>query len=162
MIIRPARMSDASVLADFNIRLAHETEHLSLDPATVLSGVQAALEDPSKGLYFVADASDSVDPAKTDVVGCTMVTHEWSDWRNGDIWWIQSVYVREDHRRKGVFSALYQKVMSEAKSAGVVAVRLYVEKHNAAAQQTYTKLGMGFTEYLVMEQSIDGLSPGKG
>ena len=91
--------------------MAMETENLALDPSTISPGVRAVFADPSRGQYFVAESDGNV-------VGCLMITHEWSDWRNGDIWWIQSVYVHEDFRRKGVFSALYQHVQKVAHAAG--------------------------------------------
>jgi ribosomal protein S18 acetylase RimI-like enzyme len=81
-----------------------------------------------------------------------MITHEWSDWRNGDVWWIQSVYVHPDFRRRGLFRTLYQYVTERAKERGAVGIRLYVEKENANAQRTYASLGMGETHYLVMEE----------
>ena len=142
--IRRARLSDAPTLTAFNAAMALETEHLMLDPTVLAAGVRAGLEDENKARYFVAEM-DGV------VVGQLMLTLEWSDWRNGDIWWIQSVYVHPQSRRKGVFSAIYrhvEKLANESKAAGL---RLYVEQHNQAGQQTYTQLGMGLTEYLVME-----------
>src|SRR5688500_1492020 len=128
--IRPATHADADTLIDFNLRMARETEGLSLDPATLARGVRAALSDPAKALYFVADFG-------RQVVGQLMLTREWSDWRDGDIWWIQSVYVNADHRRRGVFRALYEHTRQRARAAGVVGLRLYVERHNAAAQDVY-------------------------
>ena len=108
------------------------------------AGVRAGLADEAKARYFVAEMDGRV-------VGQLMLTLEWSDWRNGEIWWIQSVYVHADHRRRGVFKAIYRHVESLAKQSGAVGLRLYVEKHNAAAQSTYASLGMNMAEYLVME-----------
>src|SRR5947207_13742177 len=136
--IRSARPDDASIIADFNICMAMETEKLALDPSTIFAGVRAILADASRGEYFVAEIGGSV-------VGCLMITHEWSDWRNGDIWWIQSVYVHADFRRGGVFTALYRHVEREARAAGAVGIRLYMEEENAAAQATYEKVGMKLT-----------------
>ena len=102
---------------------------------------------PRKGLYFVAEI-DGV------VAGQMMITFEWSDWRNGDIWWIQSVYVPAEHRRKGVFKSLYEHVRAEARRRGVVGLRLYVERENQAAQQTYIAMGMHLSHYLLMEETL--------
>jgi len=143
--VRPARMDDDSFLAEGNRRIAAETEELALDPETVLAGVRAALEDPHKALYFVAEVDGR--PA-----GMLMLTHEWSDWRNGDIWWIQSVYVFPEFRRGGVFRALYRHVSLLARESGVAGIRLYVEQENHAAIRTYGSLGMERTRYAVMEQ----------
>ena len=145
VIIRPGEIADAQAIADGNVKMAWETEHLRLDPATVLAGVRAALADAGKARYFIAEVDGAV-------VAQLMLTHEWSDWRNGDIWWIESVYVTEQHRGRGVFGLLYRHVAEAAKRDGVVGLRLYVEKDNAAAQKIYAKLGMSITNYLVMEQ----------
>ena len=151
--VRPARPDDADALVEFNFRMARETEGLSLDPAVLSRGVRAALADPSKALYFVAELPD----APGEVVGQLMLTREWSDWRNGDVWWVQSVYVREDRRRRGVFRALYDHARQQARAApNVVGLRLYVERHNAAAQQVYQRLGMRDAGYLVMEEMFAG------
>lgn len=144
--IRPAVAGDAPTIAEFNIALARETEHLELDPPTVLAGVRALLADAAKGHYFVAaDASGRV-------VSQLMITHEWSDWRNGDLWWIQSVYTHPAHRRKGLFKSLYAHVRRAAKAAHARGLRLYVEHENTPAQHTYHSLGMATTPYRVMEE----------
>jgi GNAT superfamily N-acetyltransferase len=145
MIIRTATPADAQTIAEFNTRMALETEHLHLDPPTVLAGVRAALADPAKAIYFVAEIEGAI-------AAQLMITHEWSDWRNGDIWWIESVYVHSDHRRKGLFRALYEHTKREAQIQNAVGLRLYVERENKNAQQTYTTLGMDLTHYLVMEE----------
>lgn len=143
--VRPARPADAQMIADFNVAMARETESLELDPATVVAGVKQAIGDPARGLYWVATREDAV-------VGCLLVTREWSDWRNGELWWIQSVYVAAAHRRTGVFRRLYGQVRAEAKGAGVIGLRLYVEQENTQAQETYRNLGMSLTHYRVMEE----------
>ncbi len=143
--VRPARMDDEAFLAEGNRRIAAETEELALDSDTVLAGVRAALEDLHKALYFVAEVDGR--PA-----GMLMLTHEWSDWRNGDIWWIQSVYVFPEFRRGGVFRALYRHVSLLARESGVAGIRLYVEQENHAAIRTYGSLGMERARYAVMEQ----------
>ena len=146
--IRDAVPGDAALLADFNDRMARETEGRELDPATIVPGVAALLGDRSKGRYWVAEWNGKV-------VGQIMVTYEWSDWRNGDLWWIQSVYVHPEYRRSGVFSALYRHVESLALTEpGVCGLRLYVDRNNRKAQQTYAKLGMKASNYLVMESML--------
>ena len=142
--VRDATDADAALLADFNVRLARETEALDLDPPTVLRGVRAALADPAKGRYFVAELDGLA-------VGGLLVTREWSDWRDGDLWWIQSVYVVAEARGRGVFRSLYGHVERAARQAGAAGLRLYVERENAAARATYARLGMRETPYRVME-----------
>jgi ribosomal protein S18 acetylase RimI-like enzyme len=144
--LRRATPADAAVIAEFNRCLAHETEGRTLDDATLSAGVAAVLADGTRGLYFVAERDGAV-------VGQLMITTEWSDWRNGWIWWIQSVYVRKDARRQGVFRALYRHVEAAARAdPQVVGLRLYVESENHAAQQTYLEMGMERTGYLVLER----------
>jgi GNAT superfamily N-acetyltransferase len=143
--IRRARPGDAPVVAGFNIALARETEEVTLDPAVIGPGVAAILADPSKGLYFVAEEDGRV-------VGQTMVTFEWSDWRNGNLWWIQSVYVEERARGAGVFRSLYAEVKKEARKAGARGIRLYVFDGNKRAQEVYARLGMEDGHYRVMEE----------
>jgi ribosomal protein S18 acetylase RimI-like enzyme len=144
-IIRPAAPADADTLAAFNVALARESEALALDLDTVRRGVAAAIADPTKGSYRVATRDGSL-------VGQLMLTTEWSDWRCGWWWWIQSVYVRPEARRGGVFRALYRSVLEDADRAGDVrGVRLYVEQENVRAQRTYEALGMRRGRYLVFE-----------
>jgi ribosomal protein S18 acetylase RimI-like enzyme len=145
--VRRALLPDAQTIADYNIAMAAETEHLALDAPTVGAGVRAVFQDSTKGVYYIAESNGRI-------AAQLLVTHEWSDWRNGDIWWIQSVYVHPNFRRQGIYKRLYQHVRAEAKRSGAVALRLYVEKENAAAQQTYRSLNMELTHYLVMEESI--------
>jgi GNAT superfamily N-acetyltransferase len=147
IVIRDAKISDAPMIADFNAAMALETENLKLDPPTVLAGVRAVFSDPSRGRYFVATMADKI-------VGQLLITHEWSDWRNGDIWWIESVYVHPDHRRSGVFGTLYNHVRSIAQREHARGLRLYVERENHRAQNTYKMLGMNLTHYLVMEEIL--------
>lgn len=149
LLIRAATVDDLETIADFNARLATETEDRSLDPETLLQGVRALLSDATRGSYYVACANGRL-------VGQIMHTREWSDWRNGDIWWIQSVYVHPDHRRGGVFRALYAHVKTLAESdQGVVGLRLYVEHNNLVAQATYEGLGMTSARYRIMEHLFD-------
>lgn len=143
--IRDAAPADASVIADFNAAMAKETEGKTLDPARLRAGVEAVLRDDANGRYWVAETDGRV-------VGQLPVTYEWSDWRNGRFWWIQSVYVHAGFRRQGVFAALYRHVESCARADGnACGLRLYVDKENRRAQDTYVALGMSFPGYLVME-----------
>ena len=146
---RVAVAEDAATLAGFNRAMALETESKSLPMETLLPAVQAVLRDPRHGFYLVADSGN-------EIAGSLLVTFEWSDWRNGRMWWIQSVYVRPAHRRRGVYRALHEAVRERARAAGdVVGVRLYVERENVAAQRTYAALGMAETPYRVYEELLD-------
>jgi GNAT superfamily N-acetyltransferase len=129
------------VIVEFNIQLALETEGKQLDPAVLARGVARALAHPDGLRYWVAETARGEGGAAT-VVGQAAVTREWSDWRDGWLWWFQSVYVHPDHRRRGVFRALHQQIKSAARAAGdVIGLRLYVEKANQRAHQTYQALG---------------------
>lgn len=143
-LVRPGRPDDAATLADYNAAMALETEGHALDRPTLDAGVRAALADANKARYFVAEVEGRV-------AGMLMITLEWSDWRNGEIWWIESVYVHPDFRRLGVFTALYGHVEALAKQSNVIGLRLYVMQDNLNAQQTYRRLGMDLSGYLVME-----------
>jgi ribosomal protein S18 acetylase RimI-like enzyme len=144
--IRLACPDDWPTIVDFNCRLAEESEGKTLDRAHVEPGVKAVLADPQKGRYFIAAIAGQP-------VGQLMHTREWSDWRNGDIWWLQSVYVHRDYRRQGVFRALFDRLQSEAEAdPAVVGLRLYVEEHNTRAHETYRGLGMTPGGYFVMEK----------
>src|SRR5688572_31095149 len=139
--IRRAHLADAPVIADFNIRLAAESEHLRLDQACVAAGVAAVLGDAAKGIYFVAEIDGSV-------VGQLMITYEWSDWRNGNLWWIQSVYVKEGFRTRGVFRSLFRHLENLARTRDDVAgLRLYMHADNERARKTYERLGMKNSDY---------------
>jgi len=145
LTVRDANLNDLARIVAFNSRMARETEGKSLDETLISAGAAALLGSQDKGRYWVAEGEDGV-------IGQIMVTYEWSDWRNGVLWWIQSVYVHENHRRQGVFSALYRHVESLAMSDdGVRGIRLYVEQENLRAQSTYRSLGMESTGYQVME-----------
>jgi GNAT superfamily N-acetyltransferase len=150
MKIRTATQNDADVIADFNIRLAWETEALKLDPEVVRRGVAALFTDAGKGIYFIADIDRKI-------AGQLMITYEWSDWRDGNIWWIQSVYVKEEFRGRGVFRALFEYVEKLAEAAPeVCALRLYMDKHNDQARRVYCKLGMIESSYVVFEKGLRG------
>ncbi len=146
MHVRAAQMEDLPTIIEFNRRLALETEAITLSVEILTQGVRAALLDPAKARYFVAEVDGQV-------VGQLMHTREWSDWRNGDLWWLQSVYVREDFRRAGVFRRLVEHLRTEAQAApNVVGLRLYVEEHNDRAAATYDRLGLPAAGYVVREQ----------
>lgn len=145
IIIRAACYEDWPVIADYNCRLAWETEHKRLDPAKIEPGVQAVLNDPAKGRYFVAEVDGQV-------VGQLMHTWEWSDWRNGQIWWVQSVFVAPEFRQQGIFKRLFEYLATLATAEHVLGIRLYVEDQNARAQRTYQQLGLTEPGYRVMER----------
>jgi GNAT superfamily N-acetyltransferase len=146
--IRDGRPGDAAIIAAYNSAMARETEGRGLDPGVIGPGVEALLQDERKGRYWVAECNGKV-------IGQLMVTYEWSDWRNGMIWWIQSVYVAPEWRRKGVFSALFHHVKSLVEvTPKAVGLRLYVEESNTRAQGTYAALGMAKPNYIVMEAML--------
>ncbi len=145
-LIRRAAPADAAVVCEFNRLLAHESEGVVLDPAQLGPGVDAVLADAAKGIYFLAEREGAV-------VGQTCITFEFSDWRNGWFWWIQSVYVVPEARRTGVFRALYRHVEDAARAdPAVIGIRLYVERDNRTAHDTYQRLGLHWTHYRVMEK----------
>lgn len=145
MQIRIAESGDHQAIVSFNQAMAEETEGKRLDHDTLSSGVAAVLNDNSKGFYLVAEEQG-------EIVGSLMVTYEWSDWRNGTFYWIQSVYIVPAHRRKGIYSSLYRKVQEMAEAnEDVCGYRLYVEKENTAAQKTYQALGMNESHYHMYE-----------
>lgn len=145
--IREATPADRDVLVEFARAMAMETERLELDLPTVRAGVAALLADPGRGRVFVVDVDGQ--PAAT-----LMITYEWSDWRNGFFWWIQSVYVAPEHRRRGLYRMLHEHVRDlAAKTDGVYGLRLYVERENVNAQATYRRMGMHETHYRIYEQA---------
>ena len=146
--IRYATKRDTNSIASFNSTMAMETEDKLLNAETVQKGVENAFENNKKGFYLIAESDGTQ-------VGQLMITKEWSDWRNGDFWWIQSVYVHPDFRGKGIYKQLYDKVKKLAQSNGrVCGIRLYVEKENITAQKVYSKLGMIETDYLLYEEEF--------
>lgn len=147
IIIRRATLADLEIIVAFNAAMALETEKLALDPQVLRAGVAAALENPMIGPYYVAECEGAV-------VGQLMITFEWSDWRNANIWWVQSVYVAKPFRRRGIFRLLYQHVRNEAQSRpDVCGIRLYAYNENHRALQTYRDLGMKVTKYVVCDDS---------
>ena len=150
ILIRKASSTDHAVVTSFNRALAEESEGKTLDERTVSEGVHAALCDPSRCVYYLAECAGAV-------VGQTMITTEWSDWRCGWFWWIQSVYVAPAHRRHGVFRALHQYIRDEARARGdVCGLRLYAHHTNENALRTYERLGMERCDYILLEEDWSG------
>ncbi|MDP6040508.1 MAG: GNAT family N-acetyltransferase [Candidatus Latescibacteria bacterium] len=148
--VQPGRREDASSIVDFQIRLAQETEDFELDRPTVELGVQAVFDDAKKGAYWVAEAND-------EVVGCLLTVPEWSDWRNGTVLWIHSVYVIPEMRRQGVFRAMYDALKVQVEDSGDLrGLRLYVETENERAQRTYEAMGMNGDHYRMFEWMREG------
>jgi GNAT superfamily N-acetyltransferase len=146
--VRQAKPEDAPLIAQYNAFMALETENRILDHEILRKGVESVLANPALGLYYVAEVNGRT-------AGQLMITYEWSDWRNGTFWWIQSVYVREEFRGKGVFKALYRYVEAQARlRSDVCGLRLYVENGNERAKRTYEKLGMNRTSYELYERDF--------
>ena len=144
-IIRRAVESDLETLVNFNQAMAWETEQKKLDPETLTRGVSAVLKHRAQAFYLLAQRDNTI-------AGSLMITEEWSDWRAGRFWWIQSVYVAPEFRRQGIYRSLYEEVKTAAEEQGdVCGIRLYVEKENSAAQQTYQQLGMHECQYFMYE-----------
>jgi GNAT superfamily N-acetyltransferase len=144
--VRTGQKKDIDTLTKFNIALARETEQKELSPHTVVQGLQMLFNNPKYGFYIVAEIDD-------EVVGCCMVTYEWSDWRCGLFWWIQSVYVKPEFRRQGIFRKLYEFLKEKAsQEKNVCGFRLYVEKANHAGKNTYAVVGMKEAPYEVYEE----------
>lgn len=148
--IRNATPADAPTIAEFNRLLALESESKELDRAVLDRGVRLALERPELCRYFMAEFEGQI-------VGQTMLTYEWSDWRAGVFWWIQSVYVLPEHRGRGAFRSLFEHIAALAKAdAAVCGLRLYVEQHNAPALATYAKMGLAPSGHLLYELDWSG------
>ncbi|HKB79268.1 MAG TPA: GNAT family N-acetyltransferase [Thermoanaerobaculia bacterium] len=142
---RGASRHDAPAIVEFQLAMARETENVTLDREVCTRGVDAVFDDPSRGRYFVTEADGQV-------VASLLITYEWSDWRDGVVWWIQSVYVRPEVRRHGVYAGLYEHVKALAASdPRVCGIRLYVDRTNTRAQEVYRRLGMNGEHYLVFE-----------
>jgi len=149
--VRTATLADAERIAAFQQAMALETEGKVLDATTLRRGVAGVFEAPEKGFYLVA-AADTAEGGTAPVVASLLITYEWSDWRNATFWWIQSVYVDAGWRRKGVYRAMYDHVLSLARARGeVCGIRLYVERTNTVAQKTYDNLGMHKSHYDLYE-----------
>lgn len=142
--IRKANPEDAGTIVDFQQAMAWETERMSLNPDTLRNGVNSVFKTFSCGQYWVAE-EDGI------VIASLLITYEWSDWRNSNVWWIQSVYVLPAWRRKGIFKAMYLRIRNEAEKQGVAGLRLYVETNNYTAQHTYEAMGMQSRHYKMYE-----------
>jgi ribosomal protein S18 acetylase RimI-like enzyme len=144
LLIRKATISDAPSIIDFQKNMAWETEQIRLHPDLITKGVNAVFNVPSHGQYYVAE-SDGI------IAGSLLITYEWSDWRNADVWWFQSVYIMPEYRRLGIFRKMYSAIMEEAGTKGIAGLRLYVESNNTRARQTYEALGMTSEHYTMYE-----------
>lgn len=144
LMIREALESDVTRIAMNNIELAFETEEKEIDMETALKGAEAVLRDDRRGFYLLVECEGRT-------VGQCLITREWSDWRNGTFWWVQSVFVDKEWRKKGVFSYLFGKLMEKAEGASIIGIRLYVDKGNTSAIQVYESLGLKQTRYSMFE-----------
>ena len=149
--VRLAAQSDSEVLVRFNAAMALETERKVLLPEVIGAGVDYLLGHPHAGFYLIAECA-------AEIAGVLLITSEWSDWRNANFWWVQSVYVRPEFRRRGIYRALYRHLQTlAARDAMVCGFRLYVERDNQRAQATYQAAGMAQTSYLVFEHLKPGI-----
>lgn len=145
MVVREARLTDIPSLLDFQLKMALETENIQLEIQPLTEGMNRLFRDPGKGKYYVAEE-------KGELAGCLMTTFEWSEWRCGNILWIQSVYVASPWRKKGVFKMMYGHIHQLVRDApDLKGIRLYVDKTNATAQKVYSGLGMNGDHYSVFE-----------
>lgn len=148
MQIRRATEKDTPTLIEHNILLAKESENESLNPSIVKQGVTSLFSHPEKGFYLVAEEENKV-------IGQLMITFEWSDWRNTDIWWIQSVYISQQYRKQGVYTALFEEIKKQAKNKNIPILRLYVHKGNTSAQHVYEKRKMIKGTYIFYEIPVE-------
>jgi L-amino acid N-acyltransferase YncA len=149
MPIREATTKDIPHLLDFQLKMALETENITLEISSLTLGVNRLFKDPTKGRYYVAEENN-------EVIGCLMTTYEWSDWRNGTVLWIQSVYIARDHRGKGVYKSMYEHIKQMVNDdPDLKGIRLYVDKTNSAAQHVYANLKMNGEHYQVFEWMKD-------
>ena len=143
--VREARREDAATIIEFQLAMARETEELTLDRDILTRGVNALFDRPSLGRYFVVESDDRV-------IASLMITYEWSDWRNGMVWWIQSVYTVPEFRRRGIYAALYDHIRAKVEDdPNIRGIRLYVDNRNVDAQKVYARLGMEGEHYRVFE-----------
>jgi len=145
--IRIADITDLDNIITNNIEMALETENKTLDQSTISHGVEEVLHNANLGWYYLVE----IDGHNT---GQLMITREWSDWRNGYFWWIQSVFVHKEHRKKGVYTSLHKHVVERAKKMGAVGLRLYVDSKNKSAQKVYGQLGVKNSHYLFYEEDL--------
>jgi len=145
MTVRLATINDIPSIIGFQLSMAQETENLTLDKSILRKGIENLFNDPAKGKYYVAQENDAV-------IGCLMTTYEWSDWRNGNVLWIQSVYVDKNHRGRSVYKKMYEHIKQlVSDSSDYRGIRLYVDKTNLNAQKVYQQLGMNGEHYQVFE-----------
>ena len=144
ILIRKAKPSDALSIIDFQLRMAWETENIKLVPEIVTKGVDAVFHNKSRGQYYVAESDGSL-------IASLLITYEWSDWRNCNVWWFQSVFVVPEFRRLGVFRKMYGHIRVLAEEQDIAGLRLYVETKNSSAQKTYEALGMSSEHYSFYE-----------
>ncbi|MCP9452459.1 MAG: GNAT family N-acetyltransferase [Nitrospira sp.] len=150
--VRGAKRADVDSLVTFSLAMAWETERRNLDEARLRRGILAVLSNPHRGSFILAEV---MEPNRHCIVGQLMLTFEWSDWRNGVFWWVQSVYVEPAWRRRGIYRSLYQHVLGKAKSDPTVCgIRLYVARGNRIAQTVYRRVGLIKTNYIVYEQDF--------
>lgn len=142
--VRPASGSDAPVIIGFQKQMARETEDLLLEDEKITKGVYAVFDNPARGKYYVATVDDKV-------IASLLITTEWSDWRNAEVWWFQSVYVLPGYRRKGIFRKMYSYIRDLAVKENVAGLRLYVETNNITARRTYEAMGMNSEHYTLYE-----------
>ncbi|HPR72333.1 MAG TPA: GNAT family N-acetyltransferase [Bacteroidales bacterium] len=143
-IVRQATREDVPVIVNFQKKMAKETEQLVLNGKIVEEGVSAVFKDISRGKYFVAEDNRKI-------IASLLITYEWSDWRNSNIWWLQSVYVVPEYRRKGVFREMYTYIKALGEKQDIAGLRLYVETNNIKAKMTYEALGMNSGHYAFYE-----------
>lgn len=154
LTVRPATLEDLETLTDFSAAMALETEQRTLDRTRLRLGTQAVIDQPERGQYFVADLRQETQ-ADTVTVGQLLITYEWSDWRNAQFWWIQSVFVHPAWRRKGVYRRMHRTIIDMAQArADVCGIRLYVEANNRIAKQVYTRVGLSPSTYEVYESDF--------
>ncbi len=150
VIVREAKPQDALLVTEFVVAMARDSEGAVLDEKVVAAAVRAALQDRARGVYYVAEADEGL-------VGQALVTSEWSDWNCCEYWWLQSVYVLPEWRRRGVFAAIYRHIEQAARDAHAAALRLYVRRDNERARLAYERLGMNEADYIVYEQPVEGV-----
>jgi ribosomal protein S18 acetylase RimI-like enzyme len=147
MYIRKACFSDAEKIAENNCFLAKESEGTDISFEVTLNGVKEIIKDKNKGFYLLIEE-------KNEVIGQLLITYEYSDWKNKNMWWLQSVYIKNEYRKKGFFKALFEEVKNIAKNNKIEILRLYVYKKNKSAIEVYKKIGMIKKEYLIFESKL--------
>jgi ribosomal protein S18 acetylase RimI-like enzyme len=150
IVIRQARLEDIEILIRFSAAMAWETEQRTLDQERLRQGILAVFDRADRGIFYVAEHRPD-----HRVIGQCLITYEWSDWRNAQFWWIQSVYVDPQWRRRGVYRRLHDSIRRQAQTTpGVCGIRLYVEQNNTTAQEAYRRTGLHHSNYLVLEEDF--------